>query len=114
MKAKKQQTKRERLRDWKRVLKNTGDWDWAHVLEIWTYALTRLRDNVRDNNFHTTSLKHARQMTKAIELLTRVRGDYNWDMTVGVKSIKAADRRQQRDLDKALKIVSKNLFYWWD
>lgn len=108
--------RRERSRDWAKVIAKTYDWDWAFMLEIWIYALTRMRDNERDHGHHDTSAQDARQMTEAIELMERaMEGDYGQnEPPTSFKKYNAADKKQQQDLKKALKIVSENLFHWWD
>ena len=113
---KKPQSRRERARDWAKVISNTHDWDWSHMLEIWIYALRRMRDNERDCGHHEMSSEDAKKMTKALDLLERVQKDeyYDNDKPFSQARYRAAERAARRDLEKALKIVSDNLFSWWD
>ncbi len=99
----------KRLKDWSEVLKNDHDYDWAFLIDIIVFKLDRMKEIFDHHGHHTNDKKIARQIGQVSKLLANcAHKNYNR------KRIQDDDDSRQKDLDKALSIISKNLFTWWD
>ncbi len=104
--------KRSEVKAWLKVIERDRDWDWSYFAAIIAFKLDHMAV-MFDSGHLVNSHKNAQLTRKCAKLFRKIEADrYRWGPTKD--SIIAAEARKQRDLDAALKIISENLFSWWD
>ncbi len=103
--------KRDKQKAWMALLKKDHDYDWSFFVQLVIRKLRNMQERFDTVALTTSSKRNARDIGRCIKLLERVAAE---DYPFEPEEWKKSDKAQQKDLDKALAIISKRLFTWWD
>lgn len=94
---------KQRLKIWTKFLESDRDFDYCFILRTLAFKLEQTSKHIKSHDIILDAPKVCKQMDEAATLLRLAMYD---DLADGT--------HRQKQLDKALKIISKNIWSWWD
>lgn len=105
----------KRLIGWLPILWEDRDFDYAYILIILKYKLTRTRKCIVKNNIIENIEGLEEQIKKCEETLDRlIEDNYGMHSKTTFESIERANREREEDLDLLFKDLRQNITSWWD
>ena len=127
-------------KDWIKFLKDDYDYDWANILRLLAYKISRVRKYIDGSKYSTLSKEDKKCMLEVERLLKKVsRDEYDNDKEIrkyfpndkvlskfsfsNLKKVSKRDVRRalrravaERDIDlrRAFDLIATHIYNWWD